>query len=293
MLGMGPNARYADVMEQALYNGSISGLSLDGSRFFYENRLESDGRHNRWIWHRCPCCPPNIGRMVASIGSYFYGQSEDAIAVHLYGDSTARFEIAGGNVTLTQESDYPWDGAIALRVETDRPLRFKLHLRVPGWCRKAALSVNGEPIDLKAVTADGYATLDREWKSGDAVQLDLEMDARRIYANPKVRHDLGRVALARGPVLYCVEATDNSVPLDAINVPQAAAFSASHEPGLMGGVTTLSGTVAADAGGDWNGNLYRSEPPANAEVTVKAVPYFAWDNREPGRMLVWLRRANG
>jgi DUF1680 family protein len=293
MLGMGPNARYADVMEQALYNGSISGLSLDGSRFFYENRLESDGRHNRWIWHRCPCCPPNIGRMVASIGSYFYGQSEDAIAVHLYGDSTARFEIAGGNVTLTQESDYPWDGAISLRVETDKPLRFKLHLRIPGWCGKAALSVNGEPLDLKAVTTDGYAMLDREWNSGDAVTLDLEMDARRIYANPKVRHDLGRVALARGPVLYCVEATDNSVPLDAINVPQAAAFSASHEPGLMGGVTTLSGTVAADAGGDWNGNLYRSEPPANAEVTVKAVPYFAWDNREPGRMLVWLRRANG
>ncbi|MGE0284046.1 MAG: glycoside hydrolase family 127 protein [Rhizobiaceae bacterium] len=288
MLGMGPNARYADVMEQALYNGSISGLSLDGSRFFYENPLESGGKHNRWTWHRCPCCPPNIGRMVASIGSYFYGQSDNAIAVHLYGDSTGRFEIAGGKVTLTQESRYPWNGAVAIGVEADKPTRFKLHLRIPGWCKKASLAVNGETIDLAKVTTDGYSTLDREWKDGDTIRLDLDMDTRRIYANPNVRHDLGRVALMRGPVLYCVEETDNSAPLDTVTLPASASIEVREEPALLGGVVTLKGKAKVDAV-NWNGTLYRSSPPETDDVALKAVPYFAWDNREPGEMLVWLR----
>jgi DUF1680 family protein len=292
MLGMGPNARYADVMEQALYNGSISGLSLDGSKFFYENPLESRGRHNRWTWHRCPCCPPNIGRMVASIGSYFYGQSNDAIAVHLYGDSTGRFEIAGGKVTLTQESRYPWNGAVAIGIETDRPARFKLHLRIPGWCKQASLAVNGETIDLAKVTTDGYATLNREWKSGDTIKLDLDMDTRRIYANPNVQHDLGRVALMRGPVLYCVEATDNAAPLNTVTLSASESIEIRQEPDLLGGVVTLKGKAKADAA-DWNGTLYRSTPPEAADIELKAVPYFAWDNREPGEMLVWLRRAAG
>ncbi|GLS22447.1 hypothetical protein GCM10007874_54650 [Labrys miyagiensis] len=293
MLGMGPNARYGDIMEQALYNGSISGLSLDGSRFFYENPLESRGRHNRWIWHRCPCCPPNIGRMVASVGSYFYGQSEDAIAVHLYGDNTGRFEVAGGKVTLAQESRYPWDGAIAIGVETNAPLQFKLHLRIPGWCRKASLTVNGEAVDLSASSNNGYATLDRRWKSGDMVKLDLEMDARRIYANPNVRQDLGRVALARGPMLYCVEEVDNRGGLSALSLPVDTALKIVDEPSLLGGIVSLTATGEAELADDWNGGLYRSAPPRKTSAEVKAVPYFAWDNREPGEMLVWLRESKG
>ncbi|WP_413988974.1 glycoside hydrolase family 127 protein [Labrys okinawensis] len=293
MLGMGPNARYADVMEQALYNGSISGLSLDGSRFFYENPLESRGRHHRWIWHRCPCCPPNIGRMVASVGSYFYGQSEDAIAVHLYGDNRGRFEVAGGKVTLTQESRYPWDGAIAIAVETEAPLHFKLYLRIPGWCRKASLSVNGEPVDLSAASENGYARLDRLWKSGDTVKLDLQMEARRIYANPNVRQDLGRVALARGPMLYCVEEVDNRGDLSALALPADTALKTLDEPGVLGGIVSLSATGEAELADDWNGGLYRSTPPRRTSADLKAVPYFAWDNREPGEMLVWLRESKG
>lgn len=164
MLGMGPDARYADMMERALYNGSISGLSLDGSLFFYENPLESRGKHNRWKWHRCPCCPPNIGRMVASIGSYFYSLADDALAVHLYGDSTARFDIAGTPVSLVQTSNYPWDGAVSIRVEPDAPVEFTLHLRVPSWCRKATLKVNGASVDLDAASNDGYAAIRREWQ---------------------------------------------------------------------------------------------------------------------------------
>jgi uncharacterized protein len=289
MLGMGPNARYADIMERALYNGSISGLSLDGSLFFYENPLESRGRHNRWKWHRCPCCPPNIGRMVASIGSYFYSLADDALAVHLYGDSTARFDIAGVPVALTQASRYPWDGAVAITIEPQAPVAFTLHLRVPAWSTGATLKVNGETVKLEDVTSDGYAAIRRTWKKGDSVRLDLEMPIERLYANPQVRQDAGRVALSRGPLIYCVEATDNDGSLHRIALPRTASIEAHDEPDLLGGVVTLSTAALADTDEGWQNGLYRTDPPAATQTRLTAIPYFAWDNREPGEMLVWLR----
>jgi DUF1680 family protein len=291
MLGMGPNGRYADAMELALYNGSISGLSLDGSLFFYENPLESRGKHNRWKWHRCPCCPPNVGRMVAAVGSFMYGVADDAIAVHLYGDNTARLEVAGRTVRLTQESRYPWDGAVAIAVDADQPTRFTLHLRIPGWCRKAALSVNGKAVDLASVTAEGYAAITREWAPGDRVRLDLDMTVERVRAHPEVRQDVGRIALMRGPLVYCLEGADNPISLNRVRVPEAAPFESRFEPDLLGGVVTLSATAAADATADWTDTLYRREPAKAEAMPIKAVPYFAWDNREPGEMLVWLRGA--
>jgi DUF1680 family protein len=289
MLGMGPNARYADMMERALYNGSISGLSLDGSLFFYENPLESRGKHNRWKWHRCPCCPPNIGRMVASIGSYFYSLADDALAVHLYGDSTARFDIAGTPVSLVQTSNYPWDGAVSIRVEPDAPVEFTLHLRVPSWCRKATLKVNGVAIDLASVTSDGYAAIRREWQKGDRVELDLDMSISRLFANPQVRQDIGRVALSRGPLIYCVEETDNAGQLHRIALPRTAEIEAHPEPNLLGGVVTLSATGSRETAENWDNGLYRTEAPAVEQAKLKAVPYYAWDNRDPGEMVVWLR----
>jgi DUF1680 family protein len=291
MLGMGPNARYADAMELALYNGSISGLSLDGSLFFYENPLESRGKHNRWKWHRCPCCPPNVGRMVAAIGSYMYGVADDAIAVHLYGDNEARLEIAGRTVRLTQKSRYPWDGAVAIAVDVDTPTRFTLHLRIPGWCRKAALSVNGKAVDLASVTTDGYAAITREWAKGDQVRLDLEMTVERLRAHPEVRQDVGRIALMRGPLVYCLEGADNPISLNRVRVPDRARFKSRFEPDLLGGVVTLSAKAQADGTADWTDTLYRREPAKAEAMPIKAVPYFAWDNREPGEMLVWLRGA--
>jgi len=289
MLGMGPDARYADMMERALYNGSISGLSLDGSLFFYENPLESRGKHNRWKWHRCPCCPPNIGRMVASIGSYFYSLADDALAVHLYGDSTARFDIAGTPVSLVQTSNYPWDGAVSIRVEPDAPVEFTLHLRVPSWCRKATLKVNGAHVDLDAASNDGYAAIRREWQKGDRVELDLDMSISRLFANPQVRQDIGRVALARGPLIYCVEETDNAGQLHRITLPRTAEIEAHPEPNLLGGVVTLSATGSRETAENWDNGLYRTEAPAVEQAKLKAVPYYAWDNRDPGEMVVWLR----
>ncbi|MDQ0471067.1 glycoside hydrolase family 127 protein [Labrys wisconsinensis] len=289
MLGMGPNARYADSMELALYNGAISGLSLDGATFFYENPLESRGDHHRWTWHRCPCCPPNIARLTASIGSYIYGVADDAVAVHLYGDSTARLEVGGHPVRLTQASRYPWDGAVRIEVTVEAPTRFTLHLRIPGWCPQARLAVNGGAVDLAAATRNGYATIERDWQNGDSVTLDLAMPVQRLYANPQVRQDAGRVALRRGPLIYCLEAVDNPVPPSRIRLPRQARFEARFEPDLLGGATVLAGEAEAEAVQDWDGALYRSEPPAAEPVPIRAVPYFAWDNREPGEMQVWLR----
>lgn len=292
MLGMGPNRRYADMMELALYNGAISGLSLDGATFFYENPLESQGGHHRWIWHRCPCCPPNIGRLVASIGSYFYGIADDAIAVHLYGDSIAKLAVGGKAVTLTQESHYPWDGAVAITVDVDCPTRFTLYLRVPGWCAGAKLGVNGEVVDVAAQTTDGYVAITRDWVSGDAVRLDIEMKPQRLYANPNIKADLGRVALRRGPVLYCVEATDNGGGVHALSLSRTMQLDEHYEPNLLGGVVTLAAEAERDNAADWNGTLYRVDPPRTERATLKAVPYFAWDNRDAGDMLVWLRDAS-
>ena len=292
MLGMGPNRRYADMMELALYNGAISGLSLDGATFFYENPLESRGGHHRWIWHRCPCCPPNIGRLVASIGSYLYGVSDDAIAVHLYGDSIAKLVVGGHAVTLTQQSRYPWDGTVAITVDVENPTRFTLHLRIPGWCSGATLAVNDAGIDVATQTTDGYVAVTRDWVSGDTVRLDIEMQPQRLYANPNIKADLGRVALRRGPLLYCMEATDNDGGVHALSLSRAVQLGERYEPNLLGGVVTLAAEVERDSAADWDGILYRADPPSTERATLKAVPYFAWDNRDPGDMLVWLRDAS-
>jgi uncharacterized protein len=279
------DARYADVMEQALYNGALSGLSLDGERFFYENPLASRGAHHRWTWHRCPCCPPNIARLVASLGSYVYSVGPQELAVHLYVQGTARIEVDGIEVSVTQTTDYPWDGAVTLQIDPERPAEFSLRLRVPGWCRAARLCLNGAPLDVAAVSERGYAVMRRRWHSADRVELVLDMPVERVHAHPDVRADQGRVALRRGPILYCVEAVDSPAPPHRLALPRGAPIEARSEPGLLGGVVTLSATALALQPGD---GLYQTGPLHREPVTFKAVPYHAWDQREPGEMLVWL-----
>ncbi len=205
MLGRGPDRAYADIMELALYNGAMSGLSLDGRTFFYENPLESTGHHNRWTWHSCPCCPPNVARLLASIGAYMYAVADDEIALHLYGDSTARFAVGGTRVELVQTTRYPWDGAIGIELRPEEPARFAVSLRIPDWAAGATLTLNGAPVDLTASTRDGYARIEREWRPGDRLDLALPLVPRALWANPLVRQDAGRVAVLRGPLVYCAE----------------------------------------------------------------------------------------
>lgn len=290
MLGRGPDRRYADIMEQALYNGALTGLSIDGKTFFYDNPLQSAGRHHRWRWHRCPCCPPNIARLVTSIGSYMYALAEGDIAVHLYGASTLRCEVlAGVPVTLTQTGNYPWDGTIGFTVELAAPARFALSLRIPEWAEGATLAVNGEAIDLAAVTTDGYARIEREWQTGDAVELVLPLALRPQFTNPKVRQNVGRVALMRGPLVYCAEEVDNGADLGAFVVPEEITELGQDVLDDLNGAVAVDVAVEREDTSSWGEALYRATPAARKPATLRVVPYHLWDNRTSGSMLVWLQ----
>lgn len=289
MLGRGPDRRYADIMEQALYNGALSGLAVDGAKFFYDNPLESRGGHHRWIWHRCPCCPPNIARTVASIGSYMYGLSADEIAIHLYGESTARLTLAATEVKLTQRTNYPWDGRIAIDVAVDTPASFTLALRIPAWCRGAKLSIDGDAIDVGAIDDKGYLRVERLWHGGEAIVLDLPMDVRALSANPAVKVDIGRVALARGPMIYCAEEVDNKADLNGLILPGDLGAAAITSVEALGKAVAIDIPAKREHWPEWNGKLYDAGQPSLEDATARFVPYHLWDNRDPGEMLVWIR----
>lgn len=289
MLGRGPDRRFADVMEIALYNGALAGLSLDGKTFFYENPLESAGKHHRWVWHRCPCCPPNIARLVASVGSYMYAVADDEIAVHLYGESTVTAEVAGTNVRLGQATRYPWAGAVRLTVKPEQPTRFALALRIPGWAKGARLTIDGHAVDLDAVVVDGYARLERQWTGDEVVDLELPLAPRALYADPRVRQDAGRLALMRGPLVYCTEAVDNGAGLNALSVTVDPALARESRLAELGEAIAIDLPASRDVSTGFDGALYREAPPASEPATARFVPYHLWDNRAPGEMLVWMR----
>ncbi|WP_337271182.1 glycoside hydrolase family 127 protein [Oryzifoliimicrobium ureilyticus] len=291
MLGRGPNREYADIMEQALFNGALSGLSMDGKTFFYDNPLESTGKHHRWKWHHCPCCPPNIARLVASIGSYMYGVADTEIAVHLFGESTLKCELAGAEVELKQATNYPWDGRISFTINTPQPLSFALSVRIPAWAEDAAIKINNQPVELASVISDGYARIEREWVSGDQVDLDLPLMLRPQFANPKVRQDVGRVALMRGPLVYCAEEVDNGADLNAVVVPAKLSDGGSEVLPDLNGAVAVDIKVEREDVTEWGEQLYRSTPATREPANLRLIPYHLWDNRKPGSMLVWLPSA--
>ena len=288
MLRVDLDGRYGDAMELALFNGALAGVSLDGSLFYYENPLASRGNHLRWKWHRCPCCPPNIGRLIASLGRYAYGVASDALAVHLFVGSELRCTLDGVAVKVAQQTRYPWDGAVRLEIEPEAPARFTLHLRIPAWCRTPSLRINGQPVGI-AVSDKGYVHIDRRWERGDRVDLDLPMTIERVHAHPDIRDDAGRVALKRGPLVYCAEACDNAHPIHALALPENGALKSDFDASLLGGVVTLRAEALADDTGDGSGVLYRFAPPGQQHAELRAIPYYAWGHRQPGTMQVWLR----
>lgn len=289
MLQLTCDRRYADVMERALYNGVISGVSLDGEKFFYENPLASTGSHHRQAWFDCACCPPNLARILASLGGYIYSQSETELAVHLYVRGSATTRIGEQAVTLHQETHYPWEGDISLTFDMPSPTSFGLKLRLPGWCRSAHLSVNGTPVALSGINnQEGYLHIERTWQTGDSVQFEMDMPVERVYAHPDVRQDSGLVALQRGPLVFCLEQADNPIQLHQIYLPQDADLSAQFDPDLLGGMVSVHGSALAVDSSDWEGTLYSTAPASLIPCTFTAIPYFAWDNRQPGPMRVWL-----
>lgn len=292
------DAAYFDVLERALYNGILSGLSLDGSKFFYENPLGSTGDHHRQDWYACACCPPNILRVLASVGGWAYavGQSEDepTIYLNLYGEGTAIVRLPTGTVRLTQETRYPWDGKVRVRVEpSGSGMRFGLAVRIPGWCEgpKLDASDRGKTHFLvrKQLARGGtYETFRGAWKARETVELEFPMPVRRVHAHPNVSFDRGRVALQRGPIVYCLEDVDNGDAARSIVLPPDRAVEPEFHANLLGGVTVLEGEGLKALPPGWDeGDIYRAAPEPERE-RFRAIPYFAWANRGPGGMQVWI-----
>ena len=294
MLLVSGDARYADLMEHTLYNAVLPGVSFDGQRYFYQNPLADEGTHRRQPWFGCACCPPNVARLLASLPGYFYGVSEDRIWVHLYAGGTASVSLDGGRtVPLAQRTDYPWDGNVEIEVGGEGD--FGLMLRVPSWCdEESRIEVNGETMDT-IVSPGSYVEIRRTWRANDTVRLSLPMPVRRVECHPHVAENAGCVALMRGPLLYCVEQADNPGldPRDLV-LPTGSDISAHFDHGLLGGMTALKIRAEVLAPDDaWDGCLYRPAPGQPVarrvqSVELTAVPYYAWANRKPGAMRVWL-----
>ena len=263
------DARYADVMERALYNGFLSGVSLDGRHFFYVNPLESAGHHHRQPFFGCACCPTNVVRIIPQVPGLFYAFDSDNVYVNLYASGKAEFSWNGMPIQIIQETEYPWDGKIAIRLIPEKPVDLSLRLRIPGWCREAKLTVDGEPISCPL--ENGYAVLRRHWSGKEKISLELAMPVERIEAHPAVAANRGRVAIQRGPLVYCFEQVDHGSPVRSLILARDPQFHLEFRPDLLGGVMVIH---ALDIRGQkWT-----------------AIPYYAWDHREPGEMVVWVRQ---
>jgi DUF1680 family protein len=295
------DARFIDVMERTLYNGLISGVSLDGKTFFYPNPLESNGQHARAPWFGVACCPGNITRFLSSVSGYVYAQRERTLFVNLYAKSNATVTMPGaaGAVKIAQDTRYPWDGDVRLIVTPATAAPFAIKLRVPGWARNepvpgdlyrfvdtsaeaATVTVNGKPA---AMTLDkGYVTLDRTWQPGDTIALHLPMPVRRIVANDQVEADRGRVALQRGPIVYAAEWVDNpNSRVRNLVLADSSPLTTEFRPDLLNGVQIVKSRSVAFAY-DAAGKVTRTDQE------LVAIPYYAWANRGRGQMSVWLPR---
>ncbi len=291
-------SKYMDVFERVLYNGLLSGVSLSGDRFFYQNPLESGGGYARSPWFEVACCPPNLTRFLPSLPGYVYATKDDVVFVNLFIAGSGKIPLPGRPVVLTQATLYPWDGAVRLTVAAEKPVAFELAIRIPGWARneamptglyrfldvseeKPVLTVNGSAVALDV--RDGYARINRTWKAGDVVGLTLPMPVRRVVAHDAVADDRGRVALERGPVLFCAEGVDNDNRVFELVLPDAAALGFEFRRDMLNAVVAITGSAVA-VSKDGAGKTV--ETPRR----FLAVPYYAWANRGPGQMLVWLPR---
>jgi DUF1680 family protein len=280
MFLMTGDGKYADVLEREVYNGLLSGVSLGGDRFFYVNPLGSKGNHHRVPWFDCSCCPTNIVRYVPGMGERVYAHRDNAVWTVLYMSNVAELSLRGGKVKLTQETKYPWDGAVKITVDPAESFAFDVYLRLPNWCRwSRGLTVNGDK--LKEIKVDkGYVKVARTWKKGDVIRLELPMAVERVRTDPRVKADVGRVALQRGPVVYCLEGVDNGGQVRNLCLPKKELYSA-FENDLLRGVVVVWGEALAVSRG-------KDEKRVTKPVKFRAVPYSTWDNRKPGPMVVWL-----
>ena len=290
------DAKYYDVLERTLYNGLISGVSLDGGGFFYPNPLESMGQHQRQPWFGCACCPSNICRFIPSLPGYVYAVKHDQVYVNLFMGNEAELKVGGKKVILHQETRYPWDGHVTLTVDKNAAGMFAMKIRIPGWVRNQvvpsdlytysdgkrpsySVKVNGE--EVSSALEQGYFTIERKWKKGDRIELQLDMEVRTVKANGKVEADRGRVAVERGPIVYCAEWPDNDFNVLSLLMNQHPQFKVVEKPDLLYGLNQIKTSVQT-LEYDEQGRLLAKD----RQLTL--IPYYAWAHRGPGNMAVWL-----
>ena len=290
------DSKYIDVLERTLYNGMISGVSLDGTTFFYPNPLASNGDYARSEWFDCSCCPSNVTRFISSVSGYIYATRADSLFVNLFAGSEGKIKLGGTNLRITQETRYPWDGKVLLTLEPEKAFSGAVCIRIPGWSGNevlpgdlyrftdtvqggVTLAVNGKLMPVRKTR--GYAVISREWKNGDIIELNLPMKIRQVVANPVVTDDRDRIALERGPVVFCAEGIDNQDDVADIIIPGKAGFIYSYDSLLLKGVGIIDGNVLKL---DGDGFI---TPVKEVKSRFRAVPYYAWCNRGAGTMNVW------
>jgi uncharacterized protein len=293
------DSKFIDVLERSLYNAANDGLSLDGKTFFYGNPLASDGRHKRREWFGTACCPANIARLVESLGNYIYAQSETGFYVNLFVGSNTTVDLAKTKVAIAQETNYPWEGLIKVKVSPEKKAKFSLNIRIPGWALGQPvpgdtysylnysgsaynISVNGKPAAFSL--ENGYAVISREWKKDDVVELNLPMEVRRVVARQEVKEDVNRVAFERGPLVFCVEHPDNNGKAFNVFVPDNAPVKTEFNKDLLGGTQVIMSEVPVVVTSA-DGMEIKTEIR-----TITAIPYYLWNNRGQGQMQVWLPR---
>lgn len=307
MLKIAPDSGVADVMERALYNTVVSGMSQDGKKFFYVNPLEvyptAHGKNRiydhvkpeRQGWFGCACCPPNIARLLASLGEYVYTIKDNTVYTQLYIGGELNLQLNGKSVQLQQESTYVTDGKVSFRVQTDDPVSFTLALRMPDWCDRVEAVIDGSKVEFTHGDGDGYIRLSREWQSGDQVHLRFSMPVLRMKGHPDVRQIFGKVALQRGPFVYCLEEADNGVGLYQLRLPKDSSFEVIADDSLRKGLNVIQAQgerCIPDQTKGWSNQLYRSDSQWHKEsATLKFIPYFTWANRGLGEMSVWVEES--
>ena len=294
MLQMDADCQYADYIEHLLYNAVLPAVSLDGGSYFYVNPLNDDGSHRRRPWFSCACCPPNLARTVAKMPGLIYSVSEDSIWVHQFAANESTLTLPDGDViSIIQRTRYPWDGNVIVEVLDNKA--FSLNIRIPMWCKNnVEININGDTYS-EPVVAGTYVKISRAWLIGDSVCLQFPMPIRKMKAHPYVRENTGQLALMRGPILFCVEAADN-INMNLLDLeidPQQKATSSFH-PEILNGVQIIeipARMVSLDK--TWDQSLYREKETISSQqkkkITLTAIPYFAWGNRNTGQMLVWLK----
>jgi uncharacterized protein len=300
MLAASGEAKHADVIERALYNGINSGMSLDGTTYCYRNPLAfnpESGEQIRNPWYDTTCCPPNLERTFASLPGYFYSTSKDGLYVHLYDNSTLDWHLENGTpLKVVQKTNYPWDGDVKLTVSPAEPADFAVNVRIPGWAKSAKVAVNGKSVE--GAKPGEYLTIKRRLSPGDTIMLAFPMAAEIVASNPRVEENLGRVAMQRGPIVYCMEGLDqNAAAADfsevaiVVNPKSLKAFEVEHKPALLEGVTVLKHSGAIYESASDKGPLYADANGAAPKIRAESltlIPYYAWANRKPTEMQVWI-----